>query len=94
MGEPLRTPQWWLAELDRYDNPKLIDGSHDDASGAHHALYLLQSLGLARDRRFAVARVELIPAVPDPTGADEEALDFMGGLLRAARQQSQEADRE
>lgn len=64
----LRSPQFWLAELDRYDNPKLVDGSHDAEGGAHHALYLHQRLGLATGKRFAVARVELIEAVPDSDG--------------------------
>lgn len=80
----LRSPQFWLAELDRYDNPKLVDGSHDAEQGAHHALYLHQRLGLAEGRRYAVARVELIPAVPDATGANEEALDINNAAHHAA----------
>ena len=80
---PGQRVQWWLAELDRYDNPTLRDGAHTSERGAHHALYLLQRLGLTRGARFAVARVELFDAVPDPTGANEEALDTMAPLLAA-----------
>lgn len=54
--------QWWLAELDQYGNPSLIDGAHEDRHGADQAAYLIRSIGLGggRARRFAVARVELI----------------------------------
>lgn len=66
--------QWWLAELDRYGNPKLMDGAHSERSGAEQALYLIQRLGLVKDRRFAVARVELSEAKADATGANEDAI--------------------
>lgn len=72
--------QWWLAELDQHGNPKLCDGAHSDRQGAEHALYLIQRLGLARDRRFAVAEVRLTEATPDPRGANEEALATLNAV--------------
>ena len=73
----LRTPQYWLAELDQYDNPTLTDGSHESAEDANHAAYLIQRMGLGNpNRRFAVARVELSECVPSGKDAGEEALDL------------------
>ena len=53
--------QWWLAELDQWGNPTLIDGAHSERQGADQAAYLIRSIGLGggKVRRFAVARVEL-----------------------------------
>ena len=56
--------QWWLAELDRYDNAKLVDGAHSGQEGVNHALYLYHKLGHAKGRRFAAARVELHDVEP------------------------------
>lgn len=80
---PTQRLQFWLAELDQYDNAKLVDGSHDSEQAVHHALYLYQRLGIAKDRRFAVARVELIDVVADPKGANEDALDTLVPLIAA-----------
>lgn len=49
--------QWWLAELDMHGNPKLTDGAHSVRAGAEKALTLMQRLGLAKDRHFAIAEV-------------------------------------
>jgi hypothetical protein len=71
----LRTPQYWLAELDRYGNPTLIDGSHHDAEGANQAAYLIRSMRLGRqDRKFAVAKVELTECIPSSKGVNHEAI--------------------
>jgi hypothetical protein len=71
----LRTPQYWLAELDGYGNPTLVDGSHDDAEGANRASYLIQSMKLGRPGRvFAVAKVELSECVPTDRGVNHEAV--------------------
>jgi hypothetical protein len=53
--------QWWLAELDQYGNPTLIDGAHSERQGADQAAYLIRSIGLGggKARSFAVAKVEL-----------------------------------
>ncbi len=34
----MRSPQYWLAELDQHGNPTLIDGSHETAEGAKQDL--------------------------------------------------------
>ena len=66
--------QWWLVRLGPHGNPTLSDGPHDDRVGAEQALYLLNRLGLSKDRRYAVARIEMTEAVPNPKGANETAL--------------------
>jgi hypothetical protein len=75
-GAAVRAPdaeQWWLAELDRYGNPKLVDGSHTERHGAEEAMRIIHSLetkgflGASPDRfkradhvkGFAVVRVEM-----------------------------------
>lgn len=71
----LRSPQYWLAELDQYDNPKLIDGSHDSAAGATKAAYIINALQLGpTNRRFAVAKVILSECVSDDKGVNQEAI--------------------
>jgi hypothetical protein len=61
----LRTPQYWLAELDQYGNPTLIDGSHSSIEGCNQAAYLITAMQLGKpDRQFAVARVELSECKP------------------------------
>lgn len=71
----VRTPQYWLVELDKYDNPKLIDGSHDSPEGCNKAAYLIKSLGLGKaDRNFAIARVELSECSPSSKGVNHSAL--------------------
>jgi hypothetical protein len=89
---PDQREQWWLAELDEYDNPTLTDGAHSTEQGAHHALYLMQRLGLARDGRFAVAHVFLLDAKPDPRGANEGALDTMAAVMAWNRGEATMAD--
>jgi hypothetical protein len=74
--------QWWLAELDRYGNPKLTDGAHGDRAGADRAKYLIDAMGLVtRDTRHAVARVELFELRPSDSGVNHQAI----GLVNAAR---------
>lgn len=76
----LRTPQFWLAEIDQYGNPKLIDGSHDDRNGVEQAAYLINSLGLGRGKTYACAEVHLSPVVPKPHGADEDAISTLNSI--------------
>lgn len=72
----LRTSQYWLAELDQYGNPTLIDGSHSTAAGANQAAYLILSMRLGKpNRRFAVARVELSKCVPSAKGVNQDAIE-------------------
>ena len=76
----IRSPQFWLAELDQYDNPKLCDGSHDDRAGVEKAAYLLGRLGLAGKRRFACAEVILTQVTPEPHGANEDAIKALNSI--------------
>ena len=36
----LRSPQFWLAEIDQYGNPRLVDGAHATRAGVEQAAYL------------------------------------------------------
>lgn len=67
--------QYWLARLDQHGNAELVDGAHSTEQGAHRALYLFQGLGLGKGNSYAVARVELIEAVPDGRGVNHDAVD-------------------
>ena len=51
--------QYWLAELDQYDNAKLTDGAHPNIEGVKKAMNIYKKLGFNKDRRFAIAKVEL-----------------------------------
>jgi hypothetical protein len=76
--------QYWLAELNVHDNPKLIDGPHDNAEGANHAAYLIQAMHLGEpNRRFAVAKVELTECAPSSKGANEEAINMINTARRS-----------
>ena len=78
----MRSPQYWLAELDQYDNPKLIDGSHDTAAGANKAAYIIQSLSLGKpNRRFAVAKVILSECKPSSVGVNQKAIKALKEIL-------------
>ena len=77
-----RPAQWWLAELDQYGNPTLIDGAHGQRAGADQAFYLNSALGLVGSRKYAVARVELSEPVADGSNVNHEAV----GTLRMAIQ--------
>lgn len=74
------TVQWWLAALDQYGNARLCDGPHDDRAGVEQALYLLQRLGLAKAPKYAAAEVMLTEIVPQPHGANEEALSTLNRI--------------
>ena len=72
--------QFWLAELDRYGNPTLIDGAHSARDGAEEALTLRKRLPMinTQGRVFAIAEVHL----SEPTGKhgplNEDALHVLG----------------
>lgn len=70
----LMSTQWWLAELDQYGSPKLVDGDHTDMAGANRALYLINALGLGAGRKYAAAKVQLFEAVPDGRGVNQGAI--------------------
>jgi len=79
MGD-LRSPQFWLAELDPYGNPTLCDGSHADRKGVEQAAYLLNRLGLSGTRRYACAEVILTPVEAKPHGANEDAISALNSI--------------
>lgn len=79
MGD-LRTPQFWLAELDQYGNPKLVDGSHGERAGVEQAAYLISRLGLSRGSTFACAEVHLTPVEAKPHDANEDALSTLNSI--------------
>lgn len=67
--------QYWLAELDQYGNPTLIDGAHSNARGANQAAFLIGAMRLGKpNRRFAVAKVELSECIPSAAGVNLEAV--------------------
>ena len=71
----MNTPQYWLAELDQYDNPKLIDGAHSNPQECNKAAYLISAMRLGQpNRRFAVAKVELSECIPSAAGVNLEAV--------------------
>jgi len=73
--------QWWLAELDRYGNPTLVDGPHSDAEGCEKALYLRRSIAvLARKvqgKRFAAVRVQIFPVEAKSHDSNHEAIAIL-----------------
>lgn len=74
------TIQWWLAELDRYGNPRLCDGSHSQRAGAEKAMYLYGRLGLAGDEKYVICRVEVYPATATPHGVDEKSITVLNEI--------------
>lgn len=87
--------QWWLAELDMHGNPELIDGAHSVRAGAEEALTLMQRLGLAKDRHFAIAHVRLTEPTGEHGQINEEAiatLNAIGLLPNAAVKPRSEAE--
>jgi hypothetical protein len=72
--------QFWLAELDRYGNPTLIDGAHSERGGAEEALTLRKRLPMlnTEGRRFAIAEVRLSEPSGEHGPLNEEALQALG----------------
>lgn len=80
---PLRTPQWWLAEVDLNGNPTLVDGSHSTREGADRAAYLFTAFRVAKPgARYAVARVELSEPRPSSKGVNHAAVDEINRVRR------------
>lgn len=77
--------QWWLARVDQYGNPELVDGAHSDQSGANQALYLINALGVGAGQSYKVAKVELFDAVPDGSSVNHEAIQTLNGLAEVIR---------
>lgn len=80
MSEPLRSPQFWLAQIDQHGNPTLHDGSHGSREGVEEAAYLLTRLGFAKGVRYACAEVILTEVEAKPHGANEDALNTLNNI--------------
>lgn len=72
--------QYWLAELDRYGNPTLIDGAHSKRGGAEEALILRRRIPFIKTegRRFAIAEVHLSEPTGERGPLNENALRTLG----------------
>lgn len=75
--------QYWLAELDKHGNSTLIDGPHDDRSGAEEALTLMQKLNcISTDgREFAIGKLVLTPPTGEHGPVNESAIDTLNNTL-------------
>lgn len=72
--------QYWLAELDQYGNPKLIDGMHSTREAVNRAAYLHARLGLTPLSQMAVAHVILSDVKPNKNGVNEEAIEILNSI--------------
>lgn len=82
----LRTPQYWLAEIDQHGNPKLVDGSHDSPEGCNQAAFLIQGIGLGKPaRKFAVAKIELSECVQSGANVNHEAVESCRKMVDFAK---------
>lgn len=74
--------QYWLAEVNKYDVAKLMDGPHQDETGPETALELIKRLPMLGEcgRKFAIAKVIL----SDPTGKhgpiNKKAIETLSSL--------------
>ena len=66
--------QFWLARLDQYGNPTLVDGAHEARSGVEKAMYLFKRLHLAKGESYACAEVIITPVEAKAHGANEDAI--------------------
>lgn len=75
------TTQFWLAEVDTYGNPALIDGAHPARSGAEKALVLYERLPMidTKGKRYMIAEVHLNEPVGYHGVLNETALKALGG---------------
>lgn len=72
--------QWWVADLDRYGNPTLSDGAHENREGCEQALYIMARLGLRPEQKRAICRVEIYPPESKAHGASEGALNTLNAI--------------
>jgi hypothetical protein len=72
--------QFWLAELDRYGNPTLVDGAHSERDGAEEALTLRKRLPMLSTggKRYAIAEVHLSEPTGEHGPLNEDALAELG----------------
>lgn len=82
----LRTPQFWLAEIDQHGNATLADGPHDGCDGVETALYIIKRLDLTRGRQFACAEVHLTEVEASPHKANETVLRTLNAIGLGSKQ--------
>lgn len=78
--ETTNSVQWWVADLDRYGNPTLTDGSHSYREGCEQALHIINRLGLRPDQPRAICRVEIYPPESNLHGSNEDALNTLNEI--------------
>lgn len=67
--------QYWLAKLDSYGNPTLLDGAHGAPEGVRKAAFLFKALRIGQlADRHALAKVELFEVKPSDAGVNHEAI--------------------
>lgn len=66
--------QWWLAQLDPYGNPTLVDGAHRDRAGAEKAATIIRRLGLSQGKVYSIAEVRLSELTGEDSPVDERAI--------------------
>lgn len=76
--------QYWLAELDQYGTGWCKDGPHSDEQGAQTAYYLFKRLGFANGKKYAIAKVELLPVSEKEQTVNEEAIKACKDAMEAA----------
>lgn len=72
--------QFWLARLDQYGNPTLVDGAHDSRAGVEQAMYLFKNLGLGKGNQYACAEVIITDVEARSHGANEDAISTLNGI--------------
>lgn len=55
---PKTNTQWWIAEIDQYGNPTLVDGAHGSRQDAEDSIPALKSLW-TREGKMAIVKVEI-----------------------------------
>lgn len=82
-AESVIDTQWWLVELDQWNNPRLVDGAHANKSGADKALFIITGMGLAKDKTYLSARVDFFDPKPTSNGVNMQALEACKSMVDA-----------
>lgn len=72
--------QWWVAKLDKYNNPELYDGAHSSKEKCEETLYLLKRLGLKQSQKMTICKLEIYPALSKKHETNEEALNILNSI--------------
>ena len=71
--------EWWLVDISA-GGLKLVDGPHEGFSGVEEAAYLIERLGLKKNRKFALATIEVQNVVPRPHNVNEDAIQTLNDI--------------